>query len=120
MTTDPVTGKRDGLSARVLAGQEPKIFMIDTSSEYWDRGRVAALRHTSIDGSQDLVDPANVRIFAIAGTKHLPGVWPPPEDGSQQLPANPNDQRWAQRALLIALDHWVRKGVAPTSLHPQL
>jgi hypothetical protein len=120
MTTDPVTGKRDGLSANVPPGLEPKIFLVDTSSEYWDRGRVAALRHVSIDGTQDLPDPPNVRVFAIAGTKHIPGAWPPAEDGSQQLPANPNDQRWAQRALLIALDRWVRKGVNPVSLHPML
>ena len=120
MTTDPVTGKQDGLGRRVSPGQEPKIFLVDTSSEYWDRGRVAALRHVSIDGREDLPDPPNVRIFAIAGTKHIPGAWPPAEDGSQQLPANPNDQRWAQRALIIALNRWVTKGVAPTSLHPLL
>jgi hypothetical protein len=120
MTVDPVTGKRDGLSRLVSQGEEPKIFLVDTSSEYWDRGRVAALRHVSMDGTQDLPDPPNVRIFTIAGTKHIPGVWPPAEDGSQQLPANPNDQRWAQRALIIALALWVKEGVAPNSLHPQL
>ena len=52
-TTDPVTGKRDGLGARVPAGQDPKIFLVDTGSEYWDRGRVAALRHLSLDGTED-------------------------------------------------------------------
>jgi hypothetical protein len=120
VTTDPATGKRDGLGARVPAGLEPKIFLVDTSSEYWDRGRVAALRHVSMDGSEDLPDPANVRVYAIAGSKHIPGAWPPAEDGSQQLPSNPNDQRWAQRALLMALTRWVTRGDAPASLHPNL
>jgi len=121
VTTDPATGKRDGLGARVPAGMDPKIFLVDTASEYWDRGRVAALRHLSIDGLEDLSDPPNVRIFMLAGTKHGPGSWPPADTSAQPLKVNPNDYRWAQRALLADLDQWVRRGVAPPpSLHPQL
>jgi hypothetical protein len=120
VTTDPITGKRDGLGARVPAGQEPKIFLIDSSSEYWDRGRVAALRHASIDGREDLPDPPNVRVFFIAGTKHGSGAWPPTDSGNQQLLDNPNNQRWALRALLASLDNWVRRSVAPSSRHPRL
>ncbi|HEV2521896.1 MAG TPA: alpha/beta hydrolase domain-containing protein [Candidatus Acidoferrales bacterium] len=121
VTTDPVTGKRDGLGARIPAGQDPKIFFVDTGSEYWDRGRVAALRHLTIDGLEDLPDPPNVRIFTLAGTKHGPGTWPPADSDAQPLKVNPNDYRWAQRALLEALDQWVRKGVEPPpSRHPQL
>ena len=121
ITTDPATGKRDGIGARVPAGMEPKIFFVDTGSEYWDRGRVAALRHLSLDGLEDLPDPPNVRIFTLAGTKHGPGSWPPADNPAQPLKVNPNDYRWAQRALLAALDHWARQGVAPPpSCHPQL
>ena len=121
VTTDPATGKRDGLGAHVPAGQDPKIFLVDTASEYWDRGRVAALRHVSIDGLEDLPDPPNVRIFMLAGTKHTPGSWPPDDSASQPLKVNPNDYRWAQRALLADLDEWTRRGVAPPpSRHPQL
>jgi Alpha/beta hydrolase domain len=121
VTTDPATGKRDGLGARVPAGMDPKIFLVDTASEYWDRGRVAALRHLSIDGLEDLPDPPNVRIFMLAGTKHSPGSWPPADTSAQPLKVNPNDYRWADRALLADLDQWVRRGVAPPpSLHPQL
>ena len=120
-TTDPVTGKRDGLGARVPPGEEPKIFLVDTGSEYWDRGRVAALRHVSIDGTQDLPDSPNVRVYFIAGTKHGPGSWPPADNGTQQLLSNPNDYRWVQRGLLSALDGWARKGIAPPpSKHPML
>jgi hypothetical protein len=119
-TTDPATGKRDGLGARVPAGQEPKIFLVDTGSEYWDRGRVSALRHLSLDGTEDLSDPPNVRIFTLAGTQHGSGTWPPRDNGGQ-LKSNPNDYRWAQAGLLVALDRWVRQGVAPPpSRHPQL
>jgi hypothetical protein len=119
-TTDPITGKRDGLGARVPAGQEPKMFLVDTGSEYWDRGRVAALRHLSLDGTADLADPPNVRVFMLAGTQHSSGSWPP-SDNRGQLKSNPNDYRWAQQALLIALDRWVREGIAPpASKHPML
>ena len=121
VTTDPATGKRDGLGARVPAGLEPKIFFVDSGSEYWDRGRVAALRHLSMDGLEDLPDPPNVRIFMLAGAKHGPGSWPPADNPDQPLKVNPNDYRWAQRALLVALDQWTRKGVAPPpSRHPLL
>jgi hypothetical protein len=121
VTSDPVTGKRDGLGARVPAGQDPKIFLVDTASEYWDRGRVGALRHLSMDGLEDLPDPPNVRVFTLAGTKHGSGSWPPADTDTQPLKVNPNDYRWAQRALLADLDQWVRRGVAPPpSRHPQL
>lgn len=122
INTDPVTGKRDGLGARIPAALEPKIFLVDTGSEYWDRGRVAALRHLSMDGTEDLPDPPNVRVFMLAGTRHGPGLWPPANPhGEQQLISNPNDYRWAQRGLMVALDEWTRKGVAPPpSKHPQL
>jgi hypothetical protein len=119
-TTDPATGKRDGLGARVPAGQEPKVFLIDTGSEYWDRGRVAALRHLSMDGTEDLKDPPNMRVFLFAGTQHGPGSWPPRDNGGQ-LKSNPNDYRWLESALLADLDRWVREGVAPPpSIHPTL
>jgi Alpha/beta hydrolase domain len=119
-TTDPVTGKRDGLGARVPAGQEPKVFLIDTGSEYWDRGRVAALRHLSMDGTEDLSDPSNMRVFLFSGTQHGPGTWPPRDNGGQ-LKSNPNDYRWLESALLADLDRWVREGVAPPpSRHPTL
>ena len=119
-TTDPATGKRDGLGARVPAGQEPKIFLIDTGSEYWDRGRVAALRHLSMDGTEDLADPPNMRVFLFAGTQHGPGTWPPRDNGGQ-LKSNPNDYRWLESSLLSDLDRWVRRGSRqPPSRHPTL
>jgi len=74
----------------------------------------------SLDGTEDLPDPPNVRVFFLAGTQHGSGNWPPRESGGQ-LKSNPNDYRWAQAALLMDLDRWVRQGVAPPpSRHPQL
>ena len=120
-TTDPVTGKRDGLGARIPAGLEPKILLVDTESEFYDRGRVATLRAVSLDGRTDLPDPPNMRIFLLAGAKHGSGSWPPADTEAQQTKVDPLDYRWAQRALLADLDNWVRKGVTPPpSQHPML
>ena len=120
-TTDPVTGRRDGLGARIPAGLEPKVFLVDTESEYYDRGRVSSLRAISLDGSQDLPDPPNMRIFLLAGARHGSGSWPPAESETQQLRIDPLDYRWAQRALLASLDRWVRQGIEPpASRHPML
>ena len=119
--TDPVTGKRDGLGARIPTGMEPKILEVDTESEYYDRGRVDSLRHVSMDGGMDLPDPPNVRIFLLAGARHGSGSWPPSQADSQQLPVDPLDYRFAQRALLEDLDAWTEKGVEPpASLHPMI
>ena len=120
-TTDPVTGRRDGLGVRIPAGLVPKIFLVDTESECYDRGRVSSLRAISLDGTQDLPDPPNMRIFLLAGAKHGSGSWPPAESETQQLRIDPLDYRWAQRALLSSLDKWVRQGVEPpASRHPTL
>ena len=119
-TVDPVTGREDGLGKRIPAGLEPKLFLVDSSSEYWDRGRVAAMRHTVMDGSADLQDAPNVRVYQLAGTKHGAGSFPAASNGGQ-FPENTNDYRWAQRGLMAALDAWTRTGVEPPpDTHPNL
>lgn len=119
-TVDPITGREDGLGKLIPAGLEPKLFLVDSSSEYWDRGRVAAMRHTSMDGAEDLDDAPNVRAYQLAGTRHGSGSFPPSDNGGQ-FRENANDYRWAQRGLLAALDAWTRLGVEPpASRHPRL
>jgi hypothetical protein len=119
-TIDPITGREDGLGRLIPAGMEPKLFLVDSSSEYWDRGRVAAMRHTSMDGADDVDDAPNVRVYQLAGTKHGAGSFPASDSGGR-FPENTNDYRWAQRGLLAALDAWTRSGVEPPpSTHPSL
>ena len=119
VTTDPVTGKRDGLGARIPAGLEPKIFTFDTGSEYWDKGRLGALRHASIDGTEDLPDAPNVRVYYVAGSRHGSGTVPA-ADGGGQFKNNTLNYDWAQRGLMAALDAWVREGKEPPpSRHPK-
>ena len=117
---DPVTGKTDGILMRLGPDQRPKIFYTNSSGEYWGGGRAAALIHTTLDGLDDAKVPDNVRIYLIAGTQHVPGGYLPSQGPGQQKP-NGNEYVWAQRALLVAMDRWVRDGVAPPpSAHPRL
>lgn len=117
---DPVTGKTDGIEMKLTPEQRPKIFYTNSSGEYWGGGRAAALTHTTLDGHEDAKEPDNVRIYLFAGTQHVPGGYLPSQGAGQQKP-NGNEYGWAQRALLVAMDRWVRDGVAPPpSAHPRL
>ncbi|MEQ1946176.1 MAG: alpha/beta hydrolase domain-containing protein [Bryobacteraceae bacterium] len=119
-TKDPATGKSDGVLAKMTPETMPKIFHTNSSSEYWGGGRAASLIHTTLDGKKDAQIPANVRIFHFASTQHGPAAFPPSK-GNAQLPANPNNYWYAHRALLVALDKWVREGVEPpASRYPRI
>lgn len=117
--TDPATGRRDGLLVRAReAGVVPRIFYTNSSYEYW--GRAASLTHTSIDGKQDFPLSETSRMYLIAGTHHSPGSLPPRLSGTQNL-SNPNDYRFAMRALLAALNVWVADGKEPPpSRYPRI
>lgn len=119
---DPVTGATEGLLENDRARRhQPKLFLTNSSVEYWiDTGRAAALIHTTPDGTRDVALGDNVRAYAFAGTQHTPGPFPPPAGGRGQQRANPTDYSLSLRALLVALDRWVREGVAPPpSRHPR-
>ncbi len=123
--SDPVTGQRDGLLARMTArGRRPKILAINTSAEYW-RGD-ASLVHTDVAGRRDVEPPADSRVYMFAASQHTPGALPPPpadpNTGSRGIhPFNVVDYAPLLRAALTNLDRWVREGVAPPpSVFPRL
>ena len=123
--TDPVTGQRDGLLARIAQrGRAPKIFSTNTSAEYWRSD--ASLIHTDVASARDVEPPAGVRIYHFAGTQHTPGALPPPDTdpntGSRGLqPFNLVDYAPLLRAALVNLDRWMSDGVAPPpSVFPRL
>jgi hypothetical protein len=116
--TDPQTGEKDGLLLRVKPATLPKIFYTNSSYEYW--GRAASLIHTTIDGRTDVAPADNARIYMFAGGQHGPGAFPPRRSIGQQL-NNPNDYRWSMRALLLAMNGWVKDGSAPpASRYPRI
>lgn len=116
---DPVTGLEEGVLDNARAAeQQPKIFYTNSSTEYWQRG--FALAHATPDGSKDVAPPDNVRMYSFAGASHNIGRFPPAVTNGQQ-PDNPFDYRLPLRALLVAMERWVRDGVAPPpSRYPRL
>jgi hypothetical protein len=116
--TDPQTGEKDGLLLRVKAASMPKIFYTNSSYEYW--GRAASLIHTTIDGRSDVAPADNTRIYMFAGGQHGPAAFPPRRSIGQQL-NNPNDYRWSMRALLLAMNRWVKdESAPPASRYPRI
>jgi len=125
--TDAETGITDGLLTHATPGPEgtaavPKIFYTNTSYEYY--GRSASLIHTTLDGAPAGVKDAPIapatRIYFLTGCQHGPSPFPP-ERGEAQNLANPNNYRWTLRALLVALDRWVKDGEEPPpSRYPKI
>ena len=125
VSTDTDTGRTDGLLARLSAqGKVPKIFLINTSAEYWSGH--ASLIHTTLDGSRDLPPLDAIRIYHYAGTQHGPGKLELHDvDVRQgprgQQPGNSVDYRPLLRSALVNLDSWVSAGQEPpASCHPCL
>src|SRR5216683_4103758 len=108
-TTDAFSRQTGAISAG--AATDPKIIETNSSTEYWQKG--ASLVHTDPGARRDLALPANARAYLIAGTQHggRPGVDPRP--GPCVNPRNPHSATPALRALFLALEEWVTKGVAP-------
>jgi hypothetical protein len=109
--TDPQTGMKDGLLTRSLPVEFwPKIFYMNSEYEYY--GRAASLIHTTLDGTADAKLPPTTRIYMFAGGQHGPAQFPPVQRGTQNLP-NPNPYTWTFRALLAAMDAWVKGSAEP-------
>jgi hypothetical protein len=107
---DPQTGLHGGILSKALEHKvAPKIFYTNSSYEYWGRG--ASLIHTTVDGKDAPLAP-DTRIYLLAGGQHGPAGFPPGRNHTQNL-VNPNDFKWAMRALLKAMDRWVKEGAEP-------
>lgn len=109
--TDPETGEKDGiLTLAIKQKVTPKIFYTFSSYEYW--GRAASLIHTGVDGKADAPLPESARVYYFVGGQHGPGQFPPNKNRTQNL-TSPNDYSWSMRALLVALEAWVKDGTQP-------
>jgi Alpha/beta hydrolase domain len=111
-TDEPETdgGITDAILARAKKdGVVPKIFYTNGSYEYW--GRNASLIHISPDGKKDVPPAPDTRIYYLAGTQH--GANAQATKNNTQNRANPQDYRFAMRALLVDMNDWITNGVAP-------
>ena len=104
---DPLTGGNRGL----LRGEptDPLVIEANTSTEYWHKG--ASLIHTDPLGRADRPLPPSARLFLISGTEHAGGMII--RDHACANRGNPHRPNPALRALLVALDEWVRDGKTP-------
>lgn len=121
--TDPETGARGGLLDRATAsGTVPKIFLSNTSYEYW--GRACALISVTADGKRDAEISPNVRIYHLTGLQHFSGPFPPARgqgDLAGQEPESPLPVRFFWRAMIANMDAWLRKNTAPPkSSYPRI
>ncbi len=119
---DPATGAEEGALDNPRAKDfKPKIFYTNSGVEYWGGARSAALIHTTPDGAKDLALPDNERVYFLTGSQHGPARFPPAEARLGAQRENPNDYWLAMRALLVAMDDWMRAGKSPPpSRYPQL
>lgn len=127
VSVDLIAGVTGGQLERCRKSQTcPKITATFTDSEYWQS--LMALNTTDAAGAKDLVIPAEVRLYFLAGTQHsggdplkqVPFVQPKPP-AACQLPANTNSFFPAQRALLVALRDWIVSGKEPpASVYPTI
>ena len=113
VTRDPVSGRQDGILTRPTT--DPKIIHTDTSNEYWQFR--ASLLGTDPNGTVDVADPANVRRYLLSGTQHGWFKGDAPHHGianrqCQQL-TNPTHTGVILRALIVALEQWVKDGKPP-------
>jgi hypothetical protein len=106
---DPVSGKKGSLLRG--DGFDPRLIEVNTSTEYWQKG--ASLLHTDPLGRRDAKLPANARVFLVAGTQHGGRTGLKADNGPCAQPRNPHSSAPALRALLVALDDWVSRGVPP-------
>jgi hypothetical protein len=118
---DPFTKQADGILRRLAAEEArflPRIMHTQSAAEYWHRS--GSLVHTDPLGQEDVPIPPNVRVYAFGGTQHGPATEPVGRGVADNL-LNPGDYRPQLRALLDALDRWVREGTPPPpSVYPRI
>jgi hypothetical protein len=96
-------------------GGVPRVFTVNTSSEYWRSE--ASLVHAG--AGADVEPPAGVRAYLFAGCQHVSGVLPPATMSATSPwvePANPLttvDYTPLLRAAIVNLERWAVAGVEP-------
>jgi hypothetical protein len=116
---DPLRLADDGLLERCRKRDLcPKVLHTVSSTEYWQGGH--SLNTTDPAGTRDLALPENVRVVHFAGTQHV--ITPTMPKGVCAGPPNTAvDPRPAMRALILALDRWVKNGAPPpASVYPKI
>jgi hypothetical protein len=120
VSTDPLTGKRDGILKR--PSTDPFVIQVDSENEFWNMNAALNVH----DGRGRAVPlPNNVRLYFATGSSHTgaAGVGAMPTDrGGCANPVNgARSMNMIFRAMLIALDDWADRDIAPpNSVYPSV
>ena len=111
-TTDPLSNRADGLLRRCAVSRTcPRIMQTDSEYEYW--GARGSLTVTAPDG-RHIELPANVRAYMMTGHPHYAAA---EAFGARNAicanPVNPLQAGAPMRALMVAMEAWIRQGVEP-------
>ena len=115
--TTPSSSSQDSLlETQYQRGGVPKLFLVNTASEYW--WAHASLSHTTPDGQNDLDPDPTCRMYYYSGTQHSSGKFPfTKEDAGNGVQSenhfNVIDYRPALRALFLHLTAWVESDITP-------
>jgi hypothetical protein len=128
VTTDPISGVRDGILKRPET--DPFVFQTVTANEFWNM--IASL--DVADGlGQPVATPDNVRLYFLSSFSHIgvSGLFSPPgpavgilghcQNATHNLSFIFAGEAPTLRALVVAMDEWVDKGIEPPkSNYPSL
>ena len=119
-TQDPLTAKADSILGRSRATKTvPKVMHTQSSSEYWHRS--GSLVHTDPLAIRDKEIPPEVRIYTFGGTQHGSGNGIPSAAANGQIANTPADYKPLLRALIVAMDQWIKDGKEPPpSVYPRI
>jgi hypothetical protein len=113
VTTDPITGVRDGILKRPAT--DPLVLHVDTANEFW---QMNASLNVHDGRGRPVPIPDNVRLYFLPNHSHTgsSGVGFVPAAGAAcRYPVNGrrSTRNAVFRALLVVLDDWADRGVAP-------
>lgn len=110
---NPFTKFPDGILKRPIT--DPKIIHTDTSNEYWQFR--ASLTGASEGGTMDFNESHKVRRYLLSSLQHGGFKGDAPNRGIAnrqcEQPSNPTHPGPILRALVFALDEWVKKNTMP-------
>jgi hypothetical protein len=114
VTEDALNGRRDGLLLRCRTSNTcPRVMQMDSEFEFW--GSLGSLNVTDTRG-QHIDLPPEVRLYLLSGAPHgNPANAVARPSPACTMPLNPINGGPALRALLVAMERWVREGVEPPS-----
>jgi hypothetical protein len=111
VTTDPVSGVRDGILKRPAT--DPLVFQVDSANEFW---QMNASLNVHDGRGRPVPVPDSVRLYFGSSYQHGGGAGllnPPGPPGMCEVQTQGNSWAPTLRALLVALDDWADRGIAP-------